>query len=92
MLLHRSSLVPLIGSGVSFDHIDFGLRKPLPVPVELCGIVLCLSQLILHLRVRGLPAKRNIKLLPLLLALDDFCDLDILSRNIFCDDLRPISI
>jgi len=92
MHLDRSSLVILIGPGVSFNHVDIGLRKPLPVHVELRGIVLRLSKLVLCLSFRVLLAKRDIKLLPLQLVVDGFCDLDVVSGNVFCDGLRPISV
>lgn len=91
MLLHRSSLITLIGPGVS-NWVDFNLRKPLFVHVELCGIAFRLSQLILRLRLRYLLAKRYIKLLLLLLVVDDFCNLNVFSGRVFCDSLRPISI
>lgn len=81
----------LIGSGVS-NHIDIVPRKPLPVHVELCGIASRLSQLVLYLLVRGLSAKRDIKLLVLLLVCNDFCDLNLVSGIVFCDGLRPISV
>ena len=90
-LLDRSSLVELIGSGVS-NHIDLVLRKPLPVHVELCGVASRLSQLVLCLLARSLSAKRDIKLLLLLLVGDNLCDLNLVSGNVFCDGLRPISV
>ena len=90
MLLHRSSLITLIGPGVS-NWVDFNLRIPLPVHVELCRIALRLSQFILRLRFRYLLAKRYVKLLLLLLVVDDFCNLNMVSGIVFCDGLRPIS-
>ena len=91
MLLHRSSLITLIGPGVS-NYVDLNLRIPLPVHVELCGIALRLSQSILRLRLRYLLARCYIKLLLLLLVVDDFCNLNVFSRRVFCDSLRPINI
>lgn len=93
MLLYRSRLVVLIGSGVLLSHMDFGLRIPLPALVGVCGIASRLSQLILSLlRFRILLDRRDIKLFLLLLVVDGFCDRNVLSRNVFCDDLRPISV